>query len=215
MNNEIENIIESIIGNKMPVLLNIIPDQNKEIKEENNKLDSKEIINIEEISYFKNKEIIKVEKNEKEMKENKISKEIDNDIIKKNKIQNLIKKKSAIKIYFNKWKNILDLEEKEIIENGVKKTVLSKKKLIYKSRAEEIMKKKNLEEKEKQELIKEREILDKEIDNYNDQYWKLKEDELKKNKEEQDILKYQMQQKINLKNREKQEEMYQKRMAEY
>ena len=88
MNNEIENIIESIIGNKMPVLLNIIPDQNKEIKEENNKLDSKEIINIEEISYFKNKEIIKVEKNEKEMNENKISKEIDNnnDIIKKNKI---------------------------------------------------------------------------------------------------------------------------------
>ena len=85
---------------------------------------------------------------------------------------------------------------------------------VYKSRAEEIMRKKNLEEKEKQELIKEREILDKEIDNYNDQYWKLKEDELKKNKEEQDILKYQMQQKINLKNREKQEEMYQKRMAE-
>ena len=85
---------------------------------------------------------------------------------------------------------------------------------VYKSRAEEIMRKKNLEEKEKQELIKEREILDKEIDNYNDQYWKLKEDELKKNKEEQDILKYQMQRKIDLKNREKQEEMYQKRMAE-
>jgi len=85
---------------------------------------------------------------------------------------------------------------------------------VYKSRAEEIMRKKNLEEKEKQELIKERQILDKEIDNYNDQYWKLKEDEFKKNKEEQDILKYQMQQKINLKNREKQEEMYQKRMAE-
>ena len=42
----------------------------------------------------------------------------------------------------------------------------------------------------------------------------MKEDELKKNKEEQDILKYQIQQKINLKNREKQEEMYQKRMAE-
>ena len=41
---------------------------------------------------------------------------------------------------------------------------------VYKSRAEEIMRKKNLEEKEKQELIKEREILDKEIDNYNDQY---------------------------------------------
>ena len=85
---------------------------------------------------------------------------------------------------------------------------------VYRSRAEEIMRKKNLEEKEKQELIKEREILDKEIDNYNDQYWKLKDDELKKNKEEQDILKYQIQQKIDLKNREKQEEMYQKRMTE-
>ena len=103
-------------------------------------------------------------------------------------------------------------EQKQWLKEQAARIELMKE--VYKSRAEEIMKKKNLEEKEKQELIKEREILDKEIDNYNDQYWKLKEDELKKNKEEQDILKYQMQQKINMKNREKQEEMYQKRMAE-
>ena len=74
--------------------------------------------------------------------------------------------------------------------------------------------KKNIEEEEKKELIKEREILDREIDNYNDQLYKLREEELIKNKNQQDILKYQMQQKINKKNREKQEELYQKRMAE-
>ena len=76
------------------------------------------------------------------------------------------------------------------------------------------MRKKNIEEQEKKELIKEREILDREIDKYNDELCKLRDDEIKKNKEEQEILKYQMQQKINRKNREKQEEMYQKRMAE-
>ena len=103
-------------------------------------------------------------------------------------------------------------EQKQWLKEQAARIELMKE--VYKSRAEEIMRKKNLEEKEKQELIKEREILDKEIDNYNDQYWKLKDDEFKKNKEEQDILKYQIQQKINFKNREKQEEMYQKRMAE-
>ena len=85
---------------------------------------------------------------------------------------------------------------------------------VFKDRAEAIMRKKNIEEEEKKELIKEREILDREIDNYNDQLYKLREEELLKNKNEQEILKKQIQQKINQKNREKQEEMYQKRMAE-
>ena len=76
------------------------------------------------------------------------------------------------------------------------------------------MRKKQIEEDEKKELLKEREIIDKEIEKYNEEFWRLKDEEYKKNKNEQDILKYQMQQKINRQEREKQEEMYQKRMAE-
>ena len=85
---------------------------------------------------------------------------------------------------------------------------------VFKDRAEAIMRKKNIEEEEKKELLKEREILDREIDNYNDQLCKLRDEEILKNKNEQEILKKQIQQKINQKNREKQEELYQKRMAE-
>ena len=85
---------------------------------------------------------------------------------------------------------------------------------VFKDRAEAIMRKKNIEEEEKKELIKEREIINKEIDDYYDNLNKLREEELIKYKNEQDILKHQIQQKINQKNREKQEEMYQKRMAE-
>ena len=85
---------------------------------------------------------------------------------------------------------------------------------VYRDRAEAVMRKKQIEEDEKKELLKEREIIDKEIEKYNDEFWRLKDEEYKKNKNEQDILKYQMQQKINRQEREKQEEMYQKRMAE-
>ena len=46
---------------------------------------------------------------------------------------------------------------------------------VYRDRAEAVMRKKNIEEQEKKELLKEREILDKEIEKYNDLYWKLKE----------------------------------------
>ena len=85
---------------------------------------------------------------------------------------------------------------------------------VYRDRAEAVMRKKQIEEDEKKELLKEREIIDKEIEKYNEEFWRLKDEEYKKNKNEQDILKYQMQQKINRQEREKQEEMYHKRMAE-
>ena len=85
---------------------------------------------------------------------------------------------------------------------------------VFRDRAEAIMRKKNIEEEEKKELIREREIINKEINDYYDNLNKLREEELIKYKNEQDILKHQIQQKINQKNREKQEEMYQKRMAE-
>ena len=58
------------------------------------------------------------------------------------------------------------------------------------------MRKKNIEEEEKKELLKEREILDREIDNYNDQLCKLRDEEILKNKNEQEILKKQIQQSI-------------------
>ena len=67
---------------------------------------------------------------------------------------------------------------------------------VFKDRAEAIMRKKNIEEEEKKELLKEREILDREIDNYNDQLCKLRDEEILKNKDQQEILKKQIQQKI-------------------
>ena len=212
-------------------------DEKNELKEKIYKRELNKKVN-EEIEYYN-----QIEKNKREEQE-KFEKEQDkkmiSDILKKeraldeiDRMEKLRKKdelkqnseflkyKMQLKKEEEEWMDKLADEEREKQYEKEQKQWLKEQaarielmKEVYKSRAEEIMRKKNLEEKEKQELIKEREILDKEIDNYNDQYWKLKEDKLKKNKEEQDILKYQIQQKINMKNREKQEEMYQKRMAE-
>ena len=212
-------------------------DEQNELKEKIYKRELNKKVN-EDIEYYN-----KIEKEKREEKE-KIEKEQDKkmieEILKKERALNeidrmeklrkkdeLMKNSSFLKYKMQQkkeeeeWMDKLADEEREKQYEKEQKQWLKEQaarielmKEVYRSRAEEIMRKKNLEEKEKQELIKEREILDKEIDNYNDQYWKLKEDEYKKNKEEQDILKYQMQYKIDLKNREKQEEMYQKRMAE-
>ena len=212
-------------------------DEENELKEKILKRELNKKVN-EDIEYYN-----KIEKEKREEKE-KIEKEQDKkmieEILKKERALNeidrmeklrkkdeLMKNSSFLKYKMQQkkeeeeWMDKLADEEREKQYEKEQKQWLKEQaarielmKEVYRSRAEEIMRKKNLEEKEKQELIKEREILDKEIDNYNDQYWKLKEDEFKKNKEEQDILKYQMQYKIDLKNREKQEEMYQKRMAE-
>jgi hypothetical protein len=212
-------------------------DEQNELKEKIYKRELNKKVN-EDIEYYN-----KIEKEKREEKE-KIEKEQDKkmieEILKKERALNeidrmeklrkkdeLMKNSSFLKYKMQQkkeeeeWMDKLADEEREKQYEKEQKQWLKEQaarielmKEVYRRRAEEIMRKKNLEEKEKQELIKEREILDKEIDNYNDQYWKLKEDEFKKNKEEQDILKYQMQYKIDLKNREKQEEMYQKRMAE-
>ena len=212
-------------------------DEQNELKEKIYKRELNKKVN-EDIEYYNQLEKKKHEEKEKFEKEQ--DKKMISEILKKeraldeiDRIEKLKKKEDLLKnSEFLKykmqqkkeeeeWMDKLADEERERQYEKEQKQWLKEQaarielmKEVYKSRAEEIMRKKNLEEKEKQELIKEREILDKEIDNYNDQYWKLKDDELKKNKEEQDILKYQIQQKINLKNREKQEEMYQKRMAE-
>ena len=212
-------------------------DEQNELKEKIYKRELNKKVN-EDIEYYN--KIEKQKRDEKEKIEKEQDKKMISEIVKKERaldeidhMEKLKKKdellqnakflqyKMKLKKEEEEWMDKLADEERERQYQKEQNQWLKEQaarielmKEVYKSRAEEIMRKKNLEEKEKQELIKEREILDKEIDNYNDQYWKLKEDELKKNKEEQDILKYQMQQKINLKNREKQEEMYQKRMAE-
>ena len=212
-------------------------DEQNELKEKIYKRELNKKVN-EDIEYYN--KIEKQKRDEKEKIEKEQDKKMISEIVKKERaldeidrmeklkkkdelLQNakILQYKMKLKKEEEEWMDKLADEERERQYQKEQNQWLKEQaarielmKEVYKSRAEEIMRKKNLEEKEKQELIKEREILDKEIDNYNDQYWKLKEDELKKNKEEQDILKYQMQQKINLKNREKQEEMYQKRMAE-
>ena len=212
-------------------------DEQNELKEKIYKRELNKKVN-EDIEYYN--KIEKQKRDEKEKIEKEQDKKMISEIVKKeraldeiDRMEKLKKKdellqnakflqyKMKLKKEEEEWMDKLADEERERQYQKEQNQWLKEQaarielmKEVYKSRAEEIMRKKNLEEKEKQELIKEREILDKEIDNYNDQYWKLKEDEFKKNKEEQDILKYQMQQKINLQNREKQEEMYQKRMAE-
>ena len=212
-------------------------DEQNELKEKIYKRELNKKVN-EDIEYYN--KIEKQKRDEKEKIEKEQDKKMISEIVKKeraldeiDRMEKLKKKdellqnakflqyKMKLKKEEEEWMDKLADEERERQYQKEQNQWLKEQaarielmKEVYKSRAEEIMRKKNLEEKEKQELIKEREILDNEIDKYNDQYWKLKEDEYKKNKEEQDILKYQMQQKINLKNREKQEEMYQKRMAE-
>ena len=212
-------------------------DEQNELKEKIYKRELNKKVN-EDIEYYN--KIEKDKREEKERFEKEQDKKMISDILKKEraldeidrmeklkrkdelmKNSQFLKYKMQLKKEEEEWMDKLADEEREKQYEKEQKQWLKEQaarielmKEVYKSRAEAIMRKKNLEEKEKQELIKEREILDKEIDNYNDQFWKLKEDELKKNKEEQDILKYQIQQKISLKNREKQEEMYQKRMAE-
>ena len=229
--NEINNLEKQRLKKQWEI------DEQNELKEKIYKRELNKKVN-EDVEYYN--QIEKSKREEKEKFEKEQDKKMVDEIVKKeraldeiDRIEKLRKKEELKKNSdFLKYKMQLKKEEEawmdKIAEEEAEKQYQKEQKQwlkeqaarielmkdVYKSRAEEIMRKKNLEEKEKQELIKEREILDKEIDNYNDQYWKLKEDELKKNKEEQDILKYQKQQKINMKNREKQEEMYQKRMAE-
>ena len=229
--NEINNLEKQRLKKQWEI------DEQNELKEKIYKRELNKKVN-EDVEYYN--QIEKSKREEKEKFEKEQDKKMVDEIVKKeraldeiDRIEKLRKKEELKKNSdFLKYKMQLKKEEEawmdKIAEEEAEKQYQKEQKQwlkeqaarielmkdVYKSRAEEIMRKKNLEEKEKQELIKEREILDKEIDNYNDQYWKLKEDELKKNKEEQDILKYQIQQKINLKNREKQEEMYQKRMVE-
>ena len=212
-------------------------DEENELKDKMLKRELNKKVN-EDIKYYN-----QIEKQKKEYKD-KLEKEQDkkmiNDILKKeraldeiDRLEKLRKKEEVMK---NKeflqykmklkkeeeaWMDKLAEEEREKQYQKEQEKWLKEQaarielmKDVFKDRAEAIMRKKNIEEQEKKELLKEREILDREIDKYNDELCWLRDDEIKKNKEEQEILKYQMQQKINRKNREKQEEMYQKRMAE-
>ena len=212
-------------------------DEENELKDKMLKRELNKKVN-EDIKYYN-----QIEKQKREYKD-KIEKEQDkkmiNDILKKeraldeiDRLEKLRKKEEVLKnseflqykMQLKKeeeaWMDKLAEEERETQYQKEQAKWLKEQaarielmKDVFRDRAEAVMRKKNIEEQEKKELIKEREILDREIDKYNDELCKLRDDEIKKNKEEQEILKYQMQQKINRKNREKQEEMYQKRMAE-
>ena len=212
-------------------------DEENELKEKIYKRELNKKVN-EDIEYYNELEKQKREYNEKLEKEQ--DKKMINDILRKEraldeidrleklrkkdelmKNQNFLKYKMQLQKEEEEWMDKLADEERERQYQKEQEKWLKEQaarielmKDVYKDRAEAVMRKKNIEEQEKKELLKEREILDKEIEKYNDLYWKLKEEEYKKNKNEQEILKRQMQQKINQKNREKQEEMYQKRMAE-
>ena len=212
-------------------------DEENELKEKIYKRELNKKVN-EDIEYYNELEKQKREYNEKLEKEQ--DKKMINDILRKEraldeidrleklrkkdelmKNQNFLKYKMQLQKEEEEWMDKLADEERERQYQKEQEKWLKEQaarielmKDVYRDRAEAVMRKKNIEEQEKKELLKEREILDKEIEKYNDLYWKLKEEEYKKNKNEQEILKRQMQQKINQKNREKQEEMYQKRMAE-
>ena len=212
-------------------------DEENELKEKIYKRELNKKVN-EDIEYYN--ELEKQKREYKEKLEKEQDKKMINDILRKEraldeidrleklrkkdelmKNQDFLKYKMQLKKEEEEWMDKLADEERERQYQKEQEKWLKEQaarielmKDVYRDRAEAVMRKKNIEEQEKKELLKEREILDKEIEKYNDLYWKLKEEEYKKNKNEQEILKRQMQQKINQKNREKQEEMYQKRMAE-
>ena len=212
-------------------------DEENELKDKIYKRELNKKVN-EDIEYYN--QIEKQKKAKKEQLEKEQDKKMINDILLKeralNEIDRLEKLKKKEEILKNReflqykmqlkkeeeeWMDKLAEEEREKQYQKEQEKWLKEQaarielmKDVFKDRAEAIMRKKNIEEEEKKELIKEREIINKEIDDYYDHLNELKEKELIKYKNEQDILKYQIQQKINQKNREKQEEMYQKRMAE-
>ena len=212
-------------------------DEENELKQKILKRELNKKVN-EEIEYYN--EIEKQKREQKEKLEKEQDKKMINDILVKeraldeiDRLEKLKKKEDLLKnaeflkykIQQKKeeeaWMDKLAEEERERQYQKEQEKWLKEQaarielmKDVFRDRAEAVMRKKNIEEEEKKELIKEREILDREIDNYNDQLYKLRDEELKKNKNEQEILKKQMEQKINQKMREKQEEMYQKRMAE-
>ena len=212
-------------------------DEENELKEKIYKRELNKQVN-EDIKYYN--QIEKQKKDYKDQVEKEQDKKMIDDILKKeraldeiDRLEKLKKKdellknaeflqyKMKLKKEEEAWMDKLAEEEREKQYQKEQEKWLKEQaarielmKDVFRDRAEAIMRKKNIEEEEKKELLKEREILDKEIDDYNDHLYKLRDEQILKNKNEQNILKYQIQQKINQKNREKQEEMYQKRMAE-
>ena len=212
-------------------------DEENELKEKIYKREVNKKVN-EDIKYYN--QIEQQKRDYQDQLEKEQDKKMINDILKKEraldeidrleklrkkdellKNQNFLKYKMQMKKEEEEWMDKLADEERERQYQKEQEKWLKEQaariqlmKDVYRDRAEAVMRKKQIEEDEKKELLREREIIDKEIEKYNEEFWKLKEEEYKKNKNEQDILKYQMQQKINRQEREKQEEMYQKRMAE-
>jgi hypothetical protein len=187
-------------------------DEENELKQKILKRELNKKVN-EEIEYYN--EIEKQKREQKEKLEKEQDKKMINDILVKeraldeiDRLEKLKKKEDLLKnaeflkykIQQKKeeeaWMDKLAEEERERQYQKEQEKWLKEQaarielmKDVFRDRAEAVIRKKNIEEEEKKELIKEREILDREIDNYNDQLYKLREEELVKNKNEQNIKK--------------------------
>jgi hypothetical protein len=87
-------------------------------------------------------------------------------------------------------------------------------KQVYKDRERAVLSKKALKEEEKAQILKERAILDNEIKKYNQRVEQIKADEQQRRKTHQNELIYQMQEKQNMKLREMQDDLYERRAAQ-
>ena len=87
-------------------------------------------------------------------------------------------------------------------------------KQVYKDRERAVLSKKALKEEEKAQILKERAILDNEIKKYNQRVEQIKAEEQQRRKTHQNELIYQMQEKQNMKLREMQDDLYERRAAQ-
>ena len=115
-------------------------------------------------------------------KENKLNDIISN-ISVKNSMKKIMKYRNPIKIYFKKWKELFTLEDKEVIENKIKKIVLPKENVIIEKdnvKSEDnkdnklisftrrpLREKKNRNKKRKEKLIQ---LINKILINHNNKY---------------------------------------------
>ena len=141
-NNEIKMINEDKAEEKKNTINEASKSEKKIIKE--TKID-KEVPEKEGNIIIKNNVIIENDISKSDEEKRDINMIINKDDVIKYKLGKIIKLKNPIKIYFNNWKDILDFEEQEINEDGIKKIVLVKKKLII--RKDDIIQQDNIDNK--------------------------------------------------------------------
>ena len=167
--NKIGNIIDENQKDDNKVIKEPIEEQKEKEEDENKEIKNEKDIIKTEVKIEEMNESTKDEKKDgKKINIDEIKiKKIPDEIIKK-KFEKIINRRNVIKIYFNKWKDIVDLEEIKTIENGVEKVILLKKKLILKKdkqidfednkifndNKDDNISKKDLEKEEKNKVVK-------------------------------------------------------------